>query len=78
MKLQEEAYLGASVRSPKQNVGGLTTESSGLARVAELTQGLDEILNQTLLAEASLGNSQQSGNENSLGVHGVVWFLGFL
>jgi hypothetical protein len=78
MNRQGEAYLGASVRSPKQNVGGLATEGSGLARVAELAQGLDEILNQALLAEASLGNSQQSGNENSLGVHGVVWFWGFL
>ena len=76
--LEVEAYLGASVGSREKNAGSLTGEGGGLARVAELAQPLDDILNLALLAEASLDNSQHSGNENSLGVHDVVWWLGFL
>jgi hypothetical protein len=63
------AYLGAGVGTGKQDTGCATRKGSGLAWVAEVAQGSHNGLDGALLTEAGLGESQQGGNDSSLGVH---------
>lgn len=68
------SYLFTGIGTAEENAGGGTSERGGLARVTEVAQARDGILNKTLLTETSLGESQKSGENDGLGHDGRVGF----
>lgn len=72
------AHLSAGIGTAKQDTRGGAGKSGSLARLTEVAEGRDDALDASLLTEASLGRSQQGGNDSNLGIHGDEKWLGLL
>ena len=62
-------YLGTGVCASEEHARSLASKSSGLARVAEVAETLDDVLHKAFLGEASLGQGQEGREHDGLGHH---------
>ena len=68
-KLNPSSYLVARTSSGEENTGNLAGERGSGTGGAKVTQSVDGRSRNLLLAETGLGNSQEEGKGDSLGVH---------
>lgn len=68
--LVRKLKLGARIGTSKQDTRSLASEGGSLSGVAKGSEALDNVLNSTLLTEASLGGSHEGSEKGSLGIHG--------
>lgn len=63
------ANLVARIGTSKEHARGLAGQSAGIAGVAKVRERLHGVLDGTLLAETGLGEDDEGGEDDSLGLH---------
>lgn len=71
MTIREEdwAYLIASIGAAEKDTGAGTGKCGRLPGIAKATEGRDDALDGSLLAEAGLGQGHQGREDREFGIH---------